>query len=299
MRRWFGKKKIALTLGGGAARGLAHIGALEAFEESGIPVDLITGTSMGAIIGTMYAADPDIARLKERMLEYLESDIFKKSHLDFIAERKENIEGEGLFYRFSHLARKKLFFTLAMSKIALISSQTRDKGLEFLLPDINLEETRIPVAVAALDLLSGKEIVLKKGSLIEAVAATSSPPGILPPTEYEGMNLVDGGWIDAIPVGPAKELGADIVIAVDVGCRLSPMDPLDSGLDVVFRADEATRYRLSQLQLKQADMVICPPVGLNHWADFSQAEEIINKGLYATLEKMPAIKKLLKMKPPK
>ena len=162
MALWFSKKKIALALGGGAARGLAHIGVLQAFEESGIPIDMIAGTSMGAIIGTMYAANPDIALLNERMLEYLQSDIFKKSRLDLIVEHKENIEGEGLFYRFSYLARKKLFFTLAMSKLSFVSPQTRDSSLEFLLPDINLEETRIPVATVALDLISGKEVVLKR-----------------------------------------------------------------------------------------------------------------------------------------
>lgn len=294
MGRWFGKKKIALALGGGAARGLAHIGVLQAFEESGIQVDLITGTSMGAIIGTMYAANPDIARLNERMLEYLQSDIFKKSRLDLIVEQKENIEGEGLFYRFSHLARKKLFFTLAMSKLSFVSSQTRDNSLEFLLPDIDLEETKIPVATVALDLISGKEIIIKEGSLIKAVAATSALPGILPPVEYNGMKLVDGGWIGAIPVGPAKAMGADIVIAIDAACRLSEMESLDSGLDVVLRADEAARYLLSQLQLKQADLVICPSTALTHWADFNSAEEIINKGRYATLEKIADIEKLLK-----
>jgi NTE family protein len=294
MAPWFGKKKIALALGGGAARGLAHIGVLQAFEESGLQVDLITGTSMGAIIGTMYAATPDIARLNERMLEYLQSDTFKKSRLDLIVEHKENIEGEGLFYRFSYLARKKLFFTLAMSKLSFVSEQTRDNSLEFLLPDIDLEETQIPVATVALDLISGKEIIIREGSLIKAVAATSALPGILPPVEYNGMKLVDGGWIGAIPVGPAKEMGADIVIAIDAASRLSEIEPLDSGLDVVFRADEAARYLLSQLQLKQADLVICPSTSSNHWADFSNAEEIINKGRYATLEKMTAIKKLLK-----
>ena len=108
------------------------------------------------------------------------------------------------------------------------------------------------------------------------------------------MELVDGGWIGAIPVGPAREMGADIVIAIDAACHLNEMEPLDSGLGCVFRADEAARHLLSQLQLKQADLVICPPTTHNHWADFSDAEEIINKGRYATLEKMAVIKKLLK-----
>jgi NTE family protein len=109
------------------------------------------------------------------------------------------------------------------------------------------------------------------------------------------MKLIDGGWINAVPVGPAKALGADIVIAVDVGSDFSKIDQLDSGLDVVLRADAATRNALAKLQIKQADLAICPSVGINHWADFGRAEEIIVKGREATLEKMPEIKKILKI----
>ncbi len=298
MLGWFRKKKLGLALGGGAARGLAHIGVLQAFEESDISIDLITGTSMGAIIGAMYAADSDIDALHGRMLAYLESSPFKKARLDFVAERKnkEVGEGEGLFYRFSQLARKKIFYTLAMTTLSFVSQETRDKSLEFLLPDIDIEDADLPFASIALDLISGKEVVINSGSMIKAIAATSALPGILPPVEYNGMSLVDGGWIDAIPVGPAKEMGADIVIAVDVGSEFAHEQPESSGLDVVFRADAATRNALSDLQLSQADLIICPAVGINHWADFSRAEEIINKGRYAALERMPEIKKLLKMK---
>lgn len=287
------KKKVGLALGGGAARGLAHIGILQAFEEEDVPVDLITGTSMGAIIGAMYAANLDIEALNERMLDYLKDDIFKKARLDFIVERKDKIGGEGIFYRFSQLARKKIFFTLAMTMISFVSQETRDKSLNFLLPDINIGDTKIPFATVALDLISGKEVIIKDGSMMKAIAATSALPGILPPVEYNKMKLVDGGWIDAVPVGPAKEMGADIVIAVDVCCEFSRDDSSASGLDVVFRADAATRNALANLRLKQADLIICPPVGINHWANFNRAEEIINKGRYAALERMPEIKKLL------
>jgi NTE family protein len=294
MRNWFAKKKVGLALGGGAARGLAHIGVLQAFEESDLQVDLVTGTSMGAIIGAMYATNPDLNLLREQMIDYLESDIFKKARLDFVVERKNEPEGEGLFYRFSQLARKKIFFAVAMTMVSFVSQETRDKSLGFLLSDMNIEDTRIPFATVALDLISGKEIVIKSGSMLEAIAATCALPGILPPVEYNGMKLVDGGWINAIPVGPAKELGADIVIAVDVGSDFSQTEQFDSGLDVVLRADTATRNALSNLQLKQANIVICPTVGINHWADFSRADEIIAKGRVATLKRMPEIKKVLK-----
>jgi NTE family protein len=295
MRRWFGKNKVGLALGGGAARGLAHIGVLQALEDANVPVQMLTGTSMGAIIGAMYAADPNTEALRERMLEYLSSDIFRRARLDFVVERKNNVDGEGLFFRFSQLARKKIFFTLAMNMISFVSSETRDKSLEFLLPDIDIEATKLPFAAIALDLNSGKEVVIRSGSLRKAIAATSALPGILPPVNYNGMQLVDGGWIDAVPVGPTRELGADIVIAVDVGSNLPNQGDSSSGLDIVFRADAATRSALSNLQLQQADLIVCPSVGINHWADFSRADEIIANGRYSTLERMADIKTLLKL----
>lgn len=295
MLSWFGKKKVGLALGGGAARGLAHIGVLQALEDARVPVQMLTGTSMGAIIGAMYAAEPNIEALRERMLDYLASDIFRRARLDFVVERKNNVDGEGLFFRFSQLARKKIFLTLAMNMISFVSPDTRDKSLEFLLPDIDIEATRLPFAAVALDLNSGKEVVIKTGSLRKAIAATSALPGILPPVNYNGMQLVDGGWIDAVPVAPARELGAGIVIAVDVGSNLPLQGDSSNGLDIVFRADAATRSALSNLQLQQADLVICPSVGINHWADFSRADEIIANGRYSTLEQMAAIKALLKL----
>lgn len=296
MLRWFDKKKVGLALGGGAARGLAHIGVLQALEEADVPVQMLTGTSMGAIIGAMYAADPRIEPLREKMLEYLASDIFRKARLDFVVERKTNVDGEGLFFRFSQLARKKIFFTLAMTMLSFVSQETRDKSFEFLLPDIDIEETKLPFAAIALDLDTGKEEVITSGSLRKAVAATSALPGILPPVDYDGKQLVDGGWINAVPIGPARDLGADIVIAVDVGSNLGDPGDSSSGLDIVFRADAAARNALSNLQLQAADLIVCPSVGINHWADFSRADEIIANGRYSTLERLSEIKALLKIK---
>lgn len=296
MFNWFQKKRVGLALGGGAARGLAHIGVLQALEEAEVPVDLITGTSMGAIIGAMYAINPQIDPLHDRILEYLKSDIFRKARLDFVIERKDKIDGEGIFFRFSQLARRKIFFTLAMTMVSFVSQETRDKSVEFLLPDIDIEETKLPFAAIALDLVTCREVILKSGSLRTAIAATSALPGILPPVASEAMQLVDGGWIDAIPVAPARKLGADIVIAVDVGSDPGDVGDVSSGLDIVFRADAAARNALSNLQLQQADLIICPTVGINHWADFSRADEIIAQGRLATFKCLPEIKALLKMK---
>jgi NTE family protein len=289
----FGKKRLGLALGGGAARGMAHIGVLHAFEEAGIPIDVVTGTSMGAIIGGMYAARPQAALLQKEFEDYLQSDLFRKSRLDFAVER-EQVEGEGLFYRYSQLARKKIFLTLSMTKRAFVSQQTADKSFAFLLPDVDIEQMELPFAVSALDLHSCAEVVISTGSLRRAVAATSALPGVLPPVALDDKLLVDGGWINAVPINPARQLGADLVIAIDVGCELGDAEGVNSGLGVVFRADVAARNALCELQLAQADLVIRPEVGDNHWADFSRSETLIAKGYEAIHQQLPQIRSLLR-----
>ncbi len=290
---WFRKKRLGLALGGGAARGMAHIGVLQALEEAKIPIHVVTGTSMGAIIGGMYAARPQVGPLREKWETYLKSDVFLKSRLDFAIER-EPLNGEGLFYRFSQLARQKIFYTLSMTKLSFVSQETADKSFALLLPEIAIEDMPLPFAAIALDLYSCCEVILRTGSLRRAVAATSALPGVLPPVVWNGKLLVDGGWINAVPVMPARQLGADIVIAVDVGCHLAEMETASSGLGVVFRADAAARNALSELRLTQADLVIRPDVGVNHWADFRRAEMLIDHGYQATREQLPQIRALLR-----
>jgi NTE family protein len=272
---------------------MAHIGVLRAFEEAQIPIDVITGTSMGAIIGGMYAASPGADHLQARFDAYLKSEVYRKSRVDFAVER-EPADGGGLFYRFSQLARQKIFFTLSMTMQSFVSQETADKSFEFLLPDIRIEEMPICFAASALDLHSCREVILRSGSLRRAVAATSALPGVLPPVALEGQLLVDGGWIDAVPVNPARQLGAELVIAVDVGCHLGDAENTQSGLGVVFRADAAARNALSELQLAQADLVIRPEVGANHWADFSRAELLISRGYAAANQQIPRIRSLLR-----
>ncbi|WP_020675680.1 patatin-like phospholipase family protein [Geopsychrobacter electrodiphilus] len=289
---WFDKKRLGLALGGGAARGMAHIGVLQAFEEAKIPVDVVTGTSMGAIIGGMYASRPEVEPLRKKFEAYLKSEVFRRSRLDFAVER-DQLNGGGLFFRFSQLARQKIFYMLSLTTLAFVSQETTNQSFAFLLPDIDIEMMSLPFATSALDLHSCREVVLQRGSLRQAVAATCALPGVLPPVELNSQLLVDGGWINAVPIIPARDLGADLVIAVDVGCHLGELDTVSSGLEVVFRADAAARNALSELQLTQADLVIRPDVGDNHWADFSRTDWLIRKGYEAANEQMPQIRALV------
>jgi NTE family protein len=269
--------KVGLALGGGAARALAHIGVLAVLREEGIPVDIITGTSMGAIIGAMYATDLDMEALQERIFSYLESDEFKVAKFDFMKE-KDTVEGQGIFFKVSQLARKGFFYTLTMTKKAFVSEEISQRNFAYLVKDIAIEEARIRFAAVALDLVSGQEVILEKGSLRQAMAATCAIPGILHPVEMDGRILVDGGWIDAVPVEAAYRMGADFVIAVDVCNNLNGYEELGSGLDIVFRADAITRQVLSNEQLRKADVVLTPETWKIHWADFSQAARVIQSG---------------------
>jgi len=285
--------KVALALGGGAARGLAHIGILEVFQQEKIPVDIIAGTSMGAIIGAMYASEPDLAAIRQRFRDYVASPEFKQAKFDFIKD-KDEVEGEGIFYKFSQFARKGLFLTNTITRKAFLSEQTSRSNLAFLVPDQAIETTRIPFCATAMDLIAGEEFLFSSGSLQQALRASCAIPGIMPPLELQGRQLVDGGWIDAVPVRPARTMGADFVIAVDVGRDITDFEPPRSALDIFFRADAITRHALSRQRLSEADFVLCPPTGRTHWADFARMDELIDSGRREARQHLDELRRLLK-----
>lgn len=289
------KFKVGLALGGGAARGLSHIGILEIFEENNIPIDIITGTSIGAIIGAMYATETDINTLKERVDSYLASDVFKSARFEFLKE-KDKEEGEGIFYKFSAFVRKSIFYTLSITRKSFISEETFDGNMAYLINDINIEETRIPFAATSVNLHDGEEFIFKKGELRKAVAASCALPGIIPPVLLDNKFLIDGGWIDAVPIEPALQLGADVVIGVDVCGNLNEGDELRSGLDIVFRSDTVTRHALAKEKIKKADYIIEPDVRDVNWADFTRIDEVIEKGREQAGLHVNNIKKLIRRK---
>ncbi|OEU53660.1 MAG: hypothetical protein BA871_17485 [Desulfuromonadales bacterium C00003096] len=286
----FSRPKVGLALGGGAARGLSHIGVLEAFEECDLPIDVIAGTSMGAIIGAMYAAEPNAAVVKRRFTAYLQSEAFKESRFDYLIEN--NHEKEGFFDWLSQFARKSVFYTLLMSRNSFIHHETSRQNFALLIDDIDLLETRLPFCTTALDLVRGEEFIFKEGSLRQAVAASCAIPGLLPPVEMDGRFLVDGGWINALPVTAARHLGAEVAIGVDVYSDLDPFVQPDTGLDVAARAEAVTRWALTNHLCKGADCLLTPEAGSNHWADFSQFDEAVASGRNKVYEHLHTLRQL-------
>lgn len=290
--------RVGLALGGGGGRGLAHLGVLCALERGGIPIDLIAGTSMGALIGGIYALKPRCDLVIERLRLYLESNEFKKTNPEFLHSHDPNEASryEGIFQRFASFIKKGFFYTQSLTKLAPISEENFAQNINFLVEDVEIQQTRIPMAIIALDLKSSEEVVLREGSLRKAVSASCAIPGILPPVKMNGRELVDGGWIDRVPVGPAREMGADLVVAVDVAEGPDDTEDLTTGLGIVMRTNEISRFALSQLQLKCADVVIYPDISRVHWSDFGHLDECLQAGEQATLEKLEEIKSLIKKK---
>ncbi|HNX57614.1 MAG TPA: patatin-like phospholipase family protein, partial [Spirochaetota bacterium] len=180
------RPRIALVLGGGAARGFAHVGVIRALEQEHIPIDMIVGTSVGSLIGAMYASNANSFELEWTAFTLEQDDIFDYGILSVISGMGV-VKGDKL----EDFVKKKV-------KV------------------VNIEQMKIPYAAVATDLNRGTRVVLDHGPVAKAVRASSSIPGVFQPVDYNGRLLVDGGVIENIPISVAKEKGADIIIAVDI-----------------------------------------------------------------------------------
>ncbi len=290
--------KVGLALGGGGARGFAHIGVLRVLEQENIDVDCIAGTSMGALLGAMYAQSVNCDSVLERFRKYLQSREFQMTNPEFLQDSpfEESSSRGGIFHGFASLIKKGFFYSQSLRKRAPISEEDFAQNINLLLEDIRLEETRIPFAAVALDLNEGKEVVLRRGSLRMAVSASCAIPGILPPIKIEGRELVDGGWVDRVPVRPAREMGANFVIAVEVAEGIHEAGDLATGLDIVLRTNEICQFTLGQLQLEEADIVIRPDLQGIHWSDFGRIEDCLRAGEEAARKMMTRIRDQIKKK---
>jgi len=178
-------RKIGLALGAGAARGFAHIGVLKVLDEEKIPIDFIAGTSIGALIGAIYASGISAREFEELVL---------------------------------NLDRRKTtsFFTPTLPYSGLVEGRRITEFMKSIIGNPNIEDLKIPFAGIATDVMSGREVIITKGSTIEAVRASISIPGIFTPCRYNGDFLVDGGLVNPVPVDCVREMGADFIIAVNI-----------------------------------------------------------------------------------
>lgn len=286
------KIKVGLALGGGGARGLAHIGVLKALEEEKIPIHAIAGTSMGAIVGGAYAQMGDCRRLILLAHDLIDQFDLKSGWMQFLSHEgeKNKEKRESLLKELGYFVRRRLIYVVGASRISLEPQGKLMEPLRVVVKDEPIDKAKIPFAAVAVDLVSGKEVVIKKGSMIEALYASSSIEGIFPPLRTDNQLLSDGGVTSLVPVDAVKELGANFVIGVSIPESVRQESKLGSGIEIVLRADALTREKLSQLMLKECDVVITPEVRTIHWANFGKLDQCIQKGYEATKSKIKEIK---------
>jgi NTE family protein len=285
------KKRIGLALGGGGARGLAHIGVLRVLEKEEIPIDLIAGTSIGALVGGAYASGLKPDELQKKVDEYLNSPEFRSSAIK--AFETVHAKGEvALTERIRAYLKNHFYLIQAMFKPGILSNEDFQTTIDYFIPDIQIEETRIPFRAVATDLVSGEQITFSKGSLRQAVMASCAVPGAIAPLKEGERLLSDGGIICRVPSRVARLEGADIVIAVVVDRGISS-EELRTVVGVYLRVSEIMGEKLKQYELAEADVVIRPEVGDLHWSSFSQAMNLMDEGEKAAREKLDDIRRLV------
>ncbi len=245
--------KIGLALSGGAVRGFAHIGVIEALCAAGIPIDAVAGTSVGSLMGAAFCAAMPLDQIREL----------------------------AAYMNWSSLANPTL------SRYGLLSFKKLEHYFKFMLGDLHFDDLNIPFAAVTTDLDSGKPVILRQGEVARAVRASCSIPGLVAPVEINGRKLVDGGISDNLPVDVARDLGADYVIGVDLmEPHLRPfVGPMGAGIFSV-----ATMIQRSGGAPEQADCLITPKVGkLAHLVNFRNGDELIRLGYEAAQECVPGI----------
>ncbi|PFP29874.1 esterase [Bacillus sp. AFS073361] len=235
--------KIGLALGSGGARGFAHLGVIKALIDAEIPIHLIAGSSMGALVASFYGAGIDMDRL----------------------------------YKLSTAFKRKYFLDFTVPKMGFISGKKVKEFIKVFTHGKNIEELSIPIGIVATDLLTGEKVVFKKGPVADAVRASISIPGIFVPEKYNGRILVDGGVSDRVPVSVAKEMGADIVIAVDVS-RVKRNAEITSIYDVIMQSIDIMQAEIINNREIAASVMLRPPVETYSSRAFINIEEIINIG---------------------
>jgi NTE family protein len=300
MARWIGRK-LGLALGGGGARGFCHIGVFKVLEEEGITVDVIAGTSAGALIGGAYASGCSRQEIHRRVDAYIQSPEFRSSTLREMGLAMGPAERH-LWHRARNAVWQKYLLLTSFVRPAILPLKDIEALVNYFIPDIDIRETKIPFRAVATDLISGDRVVMSEGSLRQAVLASCAVPGAVEPLRVGDWLLADGGITSLVPVMAAREAGADAVIAVVVDRQQEVKAQFETAQEIVWRAGDITADLLEEAELRQADVVVRPRAGDLHWADFSRVKDLVREGEAAARlalgqirEALPLYKKLLRV----
>ncbi len=288
------RPKITLALSGGGARGLAQIGVLKAFERHGIPIDGIAGTSMGAIVGGLFAVGYSATEIENLALQINWNEIIRDAPLRnqlFLSQKEEK-------------ARHILQLRLKGLSLEIPSAYTSGQKLTTLLTELIMKSSyscisdfnnlRIPFRALATDLLTGEGVVLNEGSLIDALRASMTIPLLFTPVRMNNMMLVDGGLVQNLPVLEARLLGGNLVVAIDTSSKLRNSDALNAPWEIADQVTTIMQNDRVRSELEQADIAIRPLLEDVSNTDFDRIEAIIQYGEEAAEKAIPAIEQFLK-----
>jgi len=253
------RKRLGLALGGGGARGLAHIGVLKVLEEEGLKADFVAGTSVGSLIGALYCCG------------YAWRELY---------ELARSTDWHDLV-------------TITVPRLGLVNGRKLERLVARLTGGRTLERLPIPFRAVAVDIAAGEVVVLREGPVSRAVRASSSIPGIFEPVDWEGRLLVDGGLLDNVPSGVVREMGAEVVVAVNLSGERVKTRPPENILDMMFYSLEVLIHGQGQRGTAAADVPVVPDLSGFSYVSLGRLEEMVERGEAAMRAALPALRRRL------
>ncbi|RJX33826.1 MAG: hypothetical protein C4525_08110 [Desulfarculus sp.] len=288
---------LTLALGGGGARGFAHVGVLEVLERHQVPVEGVVGVSAGAVAGAGYALGFSNAEMRERVLAFSQSSLARDPRLLAMMGASSGYKCKSLSDRLNRLFSQGMLVKSFFLDTSLLSHDFFHDMVAFFLPKVNLEDTAIPFAAVATDIKTGEPVVLERGDLRQAVLASCAVPGVAAPVEIDGRWLMDGGASLLVPTPVARQRASGPVLAVSVDRDIITEDLPGQSLEFYLRATEIQGFHLVQTLLQEADLALRPALGDIHWADFAKAAWIMDQGFQAASQAWHKLESLLRPGP--
>ncbi|MCB1049061.1 MAG: patatin-like phospholipase family protein [Acidobacteria bacterium] len=288
------ERGLHLALGGGAARGLAHIGVLRALHEHNIPIASVCGTSMGALVGSVYALNPDVEALFQTFHDFIHGEIYNRARYSMLKNlsRQHQRDKNGL----SQYLKKGVLLGRTLAFGSVVPFEAYFDEVKALLPDKGFHQTSVPFSCVACDVRQMREVIFNRGSLRSAIMASCAIPGVYPAIRTDHATYVDGSWVNVLPVRPLMDQGRTPVLGISLGLNALPTAS-ENGLSTLINAFSASYNRLQELQIEAAPLILTPEVQDLHWADFQQLEVAVERGYACAKNQLSDIQALLYEKP--
>ncbi len=281
------KKEICLALGQGGARCLAHIGVLQIFQEQGIKVKKISGTSAGAIVGAAFSETEDAFETEKRFRNLLRSDAYEKSGLNHL--KAHNVNGVSFWEQITTRIRGMVALNLAQSKLGVLQNINFKKCLKILIHGNDFSQLLVPFSAMATDLITGYSVEITSGDIIKALNASAAIPGFFPPVPWNDHLLVDGAVCCPVPVEHCRIHEHDITVAVHVPAAINPDYGPENALDIMVRSEEINMRNLDQVKSSRADVKIFPDTKNVSWNELHRLDEMIASGRAAAKKVLPQV----------